>query len=607
MSLAISIEEEENVGVFSLLPSPEQASTSQAFGGRNMPESSMGSKPGTLPPRQVFPPLVSDGQHLGVRANTAFYKMLTHLEEEARMVLPNVVSTQPSLCTDGGELWVDKYRPHKFTDLLAMDSAHVEVLQWATQWRRHIEGGNHREDLNGKRRRLQGSSHDAEAIPFERSILLIHGPPGLGKTTLAHIVAQVGSFAPLEVNASDERSGDVVLERIKAALGSDSLDLQGFGRPHMIIIDEIDGAAAGGGEKGLITFLVKLANSTTSYGKGKGNSERKATNLDDDHDGGEEEEVRKEGLNGTTPGRRGRPALARPIICICNDLFASALRPLRQAHAGVRVVSMRRPTAAAIRQRLAEVCEKEGLRLEGKALLELIDMMDGDVRACLHALQFIARSSSLPGSRGKRPLNVADLREALRTAVRDVGRSTADVYESIFYADPLYKHHHHSVRGEVRSLQQAVLDTIIAHGEYERLATGAFELYPQCKFFDDTQLSRVNKGLEWLSFLDSCSTATLADERIAAYQPYTLLKFHHLFSSTTRPSFKFPRGDYEQHMVMRGMQEILRSYQTGLQQLHRKPFDQHYLLCERIPIVLRLIRPPVFRTVREGRREGSHF
>lgn len=610
MSLAISIEEEEgNVDGLNIPSSHEQASTSGTFSELDFSESVVRSKLCALLPRQTCPPLMAlNGHYLSGRASTAFYKLLTRLEEETRILSPSSAPTRPSSYVDGGELWVEKYRPRRFTDLLAMDSAHIEVLQWAMQWRRHIKGVSaHEDSSNCKRRKLHGASCDEKVSPFERSILLIHGPPGLGKTTLAHIVAEVGNFTPLEINASDERSGEGVLGRIKAALGSDSLDLQGLGRPHMIIIDEIDGAAAGASEKSLITFLVKLANSTmatTSNGKGKGTTERETTKTtsEDDHD--DEEGARKESHNAPMNHKRGRPFLTRPIICICNDIFVSALKPLRQAHTGVRVVSMRRPTTAAIRQRLAEVCEKEGLRLEGKAFLELIDMMDGDIRACLHALQFISRSASPPVARGKRVLNVTELREALRTAIRDVGRSTATVYESIFYADPLYKHHH--VRGEP-SLQQAVLDTILAHGEYERLATGAFELYPQCKFFDDTKLSRVNRGLEWLAFFDTCSTAAFADERMVAYQPYALLKFHYLFSSSSRPTFKFPRGDYEQHLVMRSMQEILRSYQTGLQQLHRKPFDQYHLLCERIPIVLQLIRPPAFRTVWRGERARTHY
>lgn len=36
------------------------------------------------------------------------------------------------------------------------------------------------------------------------------------------------------------------------------------------------------------------------------------------------------GGGGKRGGGRGLPPLKRPIICICNDLYAPALRPLRE-------------------------------------------------------------------------------------------------------------------------------------------------------------------------------------------------------------------------------------------------------------------------------------
>lgn len=40
--------------------------------------------------------------------------------------------------------------------------------------------------------------------------VMISGPPGIGKTTSAHLVAKLAGFTPIELNASDTRSKKLV-------------------------------------------------------------------------------------------------------------------------------------------------------------------------------------------------------------------------------------------------------------------------------------------------------------------------------------------------------------------------------------------------------------
>lgn len=40
--------------------------------------------------------------------------------------------------------------------------------------------------------------------------VLITGPPGIGKTTSAHLCAKLEGFTPIELNASDARSKKLV-------------------------------------------------------------------------------------------------------------------------------------------------------------------------------------------------------------------------------------------------------------------------------------------------------------------------------------------------------------------------------------------------------------
>ena len=65
---------------------------------------------------------------------------------------------------------------------------------------------------------------------------------GLGKTTLAHVVARHCGYRPVEINASDDRTGAALHTRITDAAQMTSV-VDPSKKPNCIIIDEIDGVA----------------------------------------------------------------------------------------------------------------------------------------------------------------------------------------------------------------------------------------------------------------------------------------------------------------------------------------------------------------------------
>lgn len=92
----------------------------------------------------------------------------------------------------------------------------MEVLKWIKCW----DGANVRFDkhnstakatrlpldkpVSSGRERKSFSSAAAATDSLgrpEKKILLLHGAPGLGKTTLAHIAAQTAGYSVIEINA----------------------------------------------------------------------------------------------------------------------------------------------------------------------------------------------------------------------------------------------------------------------------------------------------------------------------------------------------------------------------------------------------------------------
>ena len=64
---------------------------------------------------------------------------------------------------------------------------------------------------------------------------------GLGKTTIAHVVARHCSYRPFEINASDDRTAAALQCRIHDAVQMQSV--LGKRQMNLVIVDEIDGIA----------------------------------------------------------------------------------------------------------------------------------------------------------------------------------------------------------------------------------------------------------------------------------------------------------------------------------------------------------------------------
>src|SRR5712692_10762006 len=89
-----------------------------------------------------------------------------------------------------------------------------------------------------------------------KAVILL-GPPGTGKTTLVHLLAEETGMNLVELNASDARTRERLVQKIGEATSSLSL----FGERNLIFLDEVDGLS-GRTDYGAIEFIKESVKST---------------------------------------------------------------------------------------------------------------------------------------------------------------------------------------------------------------------------------------------------------------------------------------------------------------------------------------------------------
>ncbi|XP_014610820.1 PREDICTED: chromosome transmission fidelity protein 18 homolog [Polistes canadensis] len=256
---------------------------------------------------------IKNEENISVESRKPIHNLLSvsynQLKAEAEEIIVNnakrasIAVTTSFYCdeTSGTELWVDKYKPKKYIELLSDENVNRQFLYWLKLWDKvvfHKEVSTRKQKINvstsDKFVNNKQNDLDDKGYPIQK-IVLLTGPPGLGKTTLAHLAAKHVGYNIIEVNASDERGPDAFRQilrsstQMKAVLGKDP-------RPNCLILDEIDGAPIASIEE-LIRFV-----------QGKSSSKGKTNKLKTDKEG---------------------ESCQRPIICICNELYTPSLRSLR--------------------------------------------------------------------------------------------------------------------------------------------------------------------------------------------------------------------------------------------------------------------------------------
>ena len=219
-------------------------------------------------------------------------------------------------------MWSEKYRPQKMIDLIGNEEARKLLVEWFQKWKKGTKP------------------------------LLLVGPPGIGKTTLANISARDFGYDMISLNASDVRNKKNIQEILEPVLGNQTV----LGKP-MIFVDEVDGIH-GRSDYGGVEALINILKEATI-----------------------------------------------PIILAANYDKSDKMKKIKKT---VKLIELRPLPPRLLRLHLNMILKKEGTKITPGNLIKLILNANGDIRSMINSAQALVTGFEPPTEKSFESLDIEE-------------------------------------------------------------------------------------------------------------------------------------------------------------------------------------------------------